>query len=531
LLNQNIHPSVPLFATLKAMDYPGWLRRIAGPDGSWLLASRSGSYLVADEVDGRLLLADKCGLDLNRACRTIEVRDNLVMLRCLRGSAHKFITAQMDGNLFADCSGTGPWQEFNLTYYDDGTTSLRSRHGGWVGVEVPHLVWQPWHRKTNRFAQVCNLNAEVPKTRQPPVWNVPTEVNDRCYKMISHKMPAVTRSGKPMRNWCWVGMKESGCHQHPLDRRPWTAMQDLAVHAGFTTNESFAPLNRPELCDRPHFGKAGHWLKAELDQARAWFIKTVAVYILSLPDETERLDAIAKRLAQLEIPFTVVWGIDLRSQGALEAAQNQGIIPQTFNATLAQLKALRPENDMGRFKSGGIAGTLGCLAGHFHAQAHAAERHQAPPLSIIFENDASPVDDFIARLWSLVTKELPCDWQVVSLASRCPYGSCVSPHLTRVQPDVNEPALRCRHGVNIGFQGVLYRTGEIANLQQLWKPTAFNEETPHCLDVDVALASISDRVQYYAVPNSQKPGMLQEIWYGYSIRSTINIANESAFVV
>jgi len=529
LLSQHI-PGVPLLATAEAMNNPALLRRIAGPDGSWLFASYSGSYLVADEADGQLLLADSCGYDMNRACRIIKINDSsLVMLRCARGSAHKFVTAQIGGDLVADCSGTGPWQVFNMTTYDDGSTLLRSRHGGLVGVEVPHLASQPRYHKTKPFAPVCNLNTEMPKTGQPPVWNVSADMNDRCYEMISSKMPAVTRYGKLMRNWCWVGMKESGCHQHYMDHKPWIAMQDLAVHAGFTSNTSFAPLNRPQLCDRPHLGRAGHWRKAEMDEARNWFMETVAVYVLSLPDETERLDNITKRLVQLDIPFTVVWGLDLRSEGALEAAQRQGIIPQTFNATLAQLKALLPENDMGRFKSGGIAGTLGCLAGHFHAQAHAAARHTAPPLSIIFENDVSPADDFIARLWSMVTKELPCDWQVLSLASRCPYGSCVSPHLTRVHPDLNEPALRCRHGVNIGFQGVLYRTREIAKLHELWKPTAFNEQTPHCLDVDVALAAISDRVKYYAVPNSQKPGMLKEIWYGYSIRSMINVANESAF--
>jgi len=371
----------------------------------------------------------------------------------------------------------------------------------------------------------------MPELGHPPVWNVSTDMNDRCYQMIASKMPEVTRHGKLARNWCWVGMKESGCHQHYLDHKPWTAMQDLASNAGFTSNKSFAPLSRPELCDHPRLGQAGHWLQAEIEEARVWFMETVAVYVLSLPDEMERLDAIAKRLRQLRIPFTVIWGMDLRSEGAMEAAQREGIIPETFNATLAQLKALSPENDMGRFKGGGIAGTVGCLAGHFHAQAHAAAKHPAPPLSIIFENDVSPEDDFIVRLWSLVTKELPCDWQVLSLASRCAYGSCISPHLTRVQPDVNEPAARCRHGVNIGFQGVLYRTGEIANIQKLWKSTAFDEQTPHCLDVDVALAAISDRVQYYAVPNSQKPGMLKEIWYGYSIRSMINVANESAFAV
>jgi hypothetical protein len=115
-----------------------------------------------------------------------------------------------------------------------------------------------------------------------------------------------------------------------------------------------------------------------------------------------------------------------------------------------------------------------------------------------------------------VTEELPCDWQAVSLNSRCPFGRCISPHLSRVQPDANEPQWRCRHGVNYGFQGMLYRTNEIENLQRVWKPVVFNESQPHCLDVDVALASISDQVQFYAVPASQNPGFLREVSEGSS---------------
>jgi len=70
--------------------------------------------------------------------------------------------------------------------------------------------------------------------------------------------------------------------------------------------------------------------------------------------------------------------------------------------------------------------------------------------------------------------------------------------------------------VNYGFQGVLYRSSEVHNLQQEWIPTVFDEERPHCLDVDVALASISDKVRFYAVPASQNPGLLNELPEGSS---------------
>ena len=266
-------------------------------------------------------------------------------------------------------------------------------------------------------------------------------------------------------------------------------MQKLAVDAEFTVNKSFVPMHHPELGDQPQLGSSHSWSKADWHAAKKWFEDVVAVYILSLPDEAQRLDGISARLAKLEIPFTAIWGTDLRMEGAMEAAQREGLIPEAFNATLAQLQALNKENDMGRYRNGGIAGTIGCLAGHFHAQAHAAK--YPSPLSVIFENDVSPADDFVPRLWSLVTKELPCDWQVVSLASRCAYGKCITPHLTQVQPDQNEPSSRCHHGVNVGFRGMLYRTSEIANLHSAWKPVAFDESRPHCLDVDVALANRS----------------------------------------
>merc|ERR1711953_1173651 len=89
--------------------------------------------------------------------------------------------------------------------------------------------------------------------------------------------------------------------------------------------------------------------------------------------------------------------------------------------------------------------------------------------SLVFEDDIWPEEDFIPRLWKLVQEELPCDWHVVSLLSRCAYGTCVSPHLSRVSPDINEPAYRCHAGVNWGMHGILYRTSALKQLQATWK--------------------------------------------------------------
>jgi len=248
----------------------------------------------------------------------------------------------------------------------------------------------------------------------------------------------------------------------------------------------------------------------------------VNVYVLSLATSVVRRTTIRTTLDMLRIPFKFVDGVDMRKRGGLEAAKKEGLIPMHFNATEAQAEAYNPRNGMGT--AGSIMGTLGCASGHFRAQNKGVE--EAKAITIVFEDDVSPEEDFIPKFWRLVTQDMPCDWQAVSLYSRCPFGTCVSPHLTRVQPDVNEPAWRCHHGVNYGFQGIVYRTKEIPNLQRLWKPVVFDEKRPHCFDVDVALASISDRVRFYAVPASQSPGFLKEISMG-SARVDINFQNEN----
>merc|ERR1712113_1216214 len=176
--------------------------------------------------------------------------------------------------------------------------------------------------------------------------------------------------------------------------------------------------------------------------------------------------------------------------------------------------AYSPRQHMGTF--GSITGTVGCAAAHFRAQRRSLTDMPRKPLAVVFEDDVCPEKDFVFKLWSLTTRELPCDWQAVSLNSRCPFGRCISPHLTRMQPDVNEPEWRCRHGVNYGFQGMLYRTSEIESLQKQWIPVVFNETRPHCLDLDVALASISDKVRFYAVPAAQNPGFVHELPEGSS---------------
>jgi len=195
-------------------------------------------------------------------------------------------------------------------------------------------------------------------------------------------------------------------------------------------------------------------------------------------------------------------------------------VPEEFDFEAAQAEAYSERQGMGT--EGSIAGTVGCASGHFRAQRRGAMDERNRSVIVVFEDDVCPERDFVLKLWNVVTGELPCDWQVVSLSSRCPFGRCISPHLTRVQPDVNEPEWRCRHGVNYGFQGVIYKASEVQNVQKLWQPVVFDAARPHCLDLDVALASISNRVRFYAIPASHSPGFLRELPQG-SARVDVNI--------
>jgi len=125
------------------------------------------------------------------------------------------------------------------------------------------------------------------------------------------------------------------------------------------------------------------------------------------------------------------------------------------------------------------------------------------------EDDAELEDDFSARLRELLD-EVPCDWGALSLKTRCPYGACVSPHLTRVWPDRNEPEGKCNHGVNYGFYAMLYRKEALPRITAELRKTVWQRDRPRCLDIDVALASISHRIPYYAVPSLQLPGLVHE---------------------
>jgi len=380
----------------------------------------------------------------------------------------------------------------------------------------------------------CNSWIPVQVVGAPDTWGLSDSMQDECFE----KMHAVRQQGELQkdhfvvsedrqemkgRNWCWVGFKEWGCHRRWSDRLTWAEMQHLAVQSSVTIPLEFRPLQDPELCDRTENGAMRDWTPDEKTRASEWLKANVAVYVLSLPNSPRR-GHVQKCLNDVGVSFNFVDGLDIRQPGMLLKAHQEGWIPKDFNFERAQANAYSAGQNMAG--AGSIVGTIGCAAAHFRAQRSELAKPVADrkPITLIFEDDICPERDFVEKLWSLVLEELPCDWEVVSLYSRCPFGRCVSYRLTRVQPDTNEPMWRCRHGVNWGFQGVMYRTAAVEALQARWKPMVFDASKPNCLYLDNALAAISDRVNFYAVPAAQSPGFLRELDYGGSERIQMNYA-------
>lgn len=349
---------------------------------------------------------------------------------------------------------------------------------------------------------MCNLTVELPLPQSGPgQWPLSTAQLRFCLSMF---MEFEHAANVQSRNWCWFAVKEFGCHRHMLQPTSWATARQIAAKETALPflQDSWAPLHHPHVCDGREFGRGQSWNFQEKAAAHVWFRNNVKVYVLSLPRDTASWQVIYGQLRKLRIPTTRVHGVDLRGSEVLHELQRRGVIPKEFNYSHAELVA-RTARGLER----GISGTVSIAAAHLQAQARVLRGYT--PLAVVLEDNVAVSKDFVQRLWGMVHEELPCDWDVVSLRSQCPYGRCVSPHLSRVLPDRNEPAKRCHHGVNYGFQGMLYRLSRLHNLHAKLKHTVFDETRPHCLDVDVALASISDEVAYYAVPAVQKPGFLR----------------------
>lgn len=361
---------------------------------------------------------------------------------------------------------------------------------------------------------LCDLEAPLPNSTHPlweldPLWRRACEQNNRPINFWQYPED---------RNWCWIGFKYQ-CHADLKNHRPWKEIQFNAAKLGYAPSgedSRYSPIEKSEVCDIPEAGRARGWTYRERAEARTWFKNNVAVYVLGLQSAVERWNTAHARLQELDIYGTHIYGVDMREEGIENFAKKQGWIPEEYNFTHAQQVAYSDKHQMGP-----ILGTMGCATAHF--KAHEKVLADGMPLAVVLEDDSKVDEDFVERIWDLVHRELPCDWEVASLYSRCPFGTCVSRHLMRVQPDTNEPFWRCRQGVNWGMQGTLYRTSKLRGIHKFWKPTVFDSDRPHCMDLDVALASISDKVAYYAVPSVQEPGFLIEMDQG-SARWSINQA-------
>lgn len=317
-----------------------------------------------------------------------------------------------------------------------------------------------------------------------------------------------------------MGVKDI-CHQSIHRPQNWAAYRAEASRRGLAPSVQEAPfdgLQNPDLCDQPDIGLPIPYTREEEEKATKWFHENVKVYVVNLKQYVERWKMVSSRLAELGINATRVEGVNMQQQGMLETAKHEGWVPQTFDFSKAQKVAYGP-----RLKEGSVLGTVGCASAHFKVQEQVMK--DGSTLGLVLEDDSYLTDGFAVHLWRIVTTELPCDWDILQLLARCPYGKCVSKHLARIQPDGNEPYWRCHAGVNWGMHAMLYRTSNLPAVQELWKRTVFDEKSPHCLDVDVALASISDRVGYYAVPNSQTPGLVKEMPLG-SARASINTQSQ-----
>lgn len=369
-------------------------------------------------------------------------------------------------------------------------------------VDVLKVPGSDWLEQLNPGPQFCNASARVLRNTSPPrTFVLPEEWEKRCREMEEHPNGAAPY---PDRNWCWAWMKYEGCLWTRAHWSWWEAQQRLAAKgkAPDPHHWPMRPLLDAELCERPVLGRSTAFTEEEARRAQAWVVQNVAVYVLNLPSDTQRWTRMVSRLRAIGLTAERVFGVDMTKPGMLDEARNEGLVPQDYIIAKAQKKA---EEE----RMGGITGTVGVASAHFRALGRAYDGRGKRPLALILEDDTELVDDFSIRLWRLLA-EAPCDWAAISLKSRCGFGTCATRHLTRVLPDGNEPADRCHHGVNYGFYAMLYRAERLDYLRQRLRTTVWREDRPHCLDIDVALASISDEVPYYAVPAVQEPGFLHE---------------------
>lgn len=364
------------------------------------------------------------------------------------------------------------------------------------------------------------------KATAAPSFTHSSEWAGKCQSLESP--PSLTATPRwPGQDNCWGWVKKIGCYE-TNSANDWLKAQELAALQSRAPDPekeyTMEPVRSPEMCMKVSPGAELTDVTTEdTNAATAWLNEHVSIYVLNIAADTERLTTMGAAMDELGIKWSRIPGVDMRVDGALKAAQKLGFVPPGFDFAQAQAAADTDYQGMG-----GILGTVGCAAAHLNAMKVAVGNYRLSPqkeIALIFEDDVRPNADFAVKLQRLLRDEAPCDWAAISLRSRCPYGECVSEHLTRVLPDGNEPEDRCRHGVNYGFFAMLYRLEVLPALRARLADRVWDASAPRCLDVDVALASISDKVAYYAVPFMQEPGFVREESHG-SARFETNQASK-----
>jgi len=401
-----------------------------------------------------------------------------------------------------------------------GWAALPARHGAVRTLTAARALTSPLRghaMQTNSSLELCNSSmplADLKQKGSPRAFDLGKYWNDACSRVPAN--PAWDWKGRDFErndsrlNWCWEWIKQAGCYElmGGAGALTWEDGQRRAASFGFAPYPEVVPmhpLRHPKVCEQYEVHTDLNVSNDDLKAADDWFRAMVNVYVLNLPQDVARWQTISARLDELGLNYSRADGIDMRREGALQKLQDDGLVPSTWNFTTAQAFAHTQFNAMG-----GIQGTVGCASAHLRAMRTAQDQASGKPLALILEDDVRLADNFTWRLMHLLQHEAPCDWDAISLKSKCPYGDCISQQLTRVWPDGNEPKSRCRHGVNYGFFAMLHRVASLEATRTKLADAVWDDERPHCLDVDVALASLSETIAYYAVPSLQKPGFLTE---------------------
>jgi hypothetical protein len=102
--------------------------------------------------------------------------------------------------------------------------------------QVERLVVEPFicNPAARVISSAISATAELLEPEEEvssSTWKLPHEEVDACFNFLLTQN--IVRPGDHIykRNWCWVGIKELGCHRHFYDHLTWKEMQQIASQA------------------------------------------------------------------------------------------------------------------------------------------------------------------------------------------------------------------------------------------------------------------------------------------------------------